>query len=83
MSTIGTYADTGDHAAAKAPPLTVVVSDGPPPGEGSQQASELLDGAGTDRAVVLGPAAASDGAAGRPVRSAVESTREGPGAPVK
>ncbi|MFI0265225.1 hypothetical protein [Streptomyces luteogriseus] len=82
VSTTGTYADTGGPAAAKAPPLTVVVSEGPPPGEGSQQASELLDGAGTDRAVVLGPAVASDGA-GRPVRAAVELTREGPGAPVK
>ncbi|MCX3292220.1 hypothetical protein OR263_36895, partial [Streptomyces sp. NEAU-H22] len=80
-STTGTYADTGDPAAVKAPPLTVVVSEGPPPGEGSQQASELLDGAGTDRAVVLGPAVASDGT-GRPVRAAVELTREGPGAPV-
>ncbi|WP_051715143.1 hypothetical protein [Streptomyces sp. NRRL S-475] len=82
VSTTGTYADTGGPAATKAPPLTVVVSDGPTPGEGSRQASELLDGAGTDRAVVLGPAVASDGA-GRPVRAAVELTREGPGAPVK
>ncbi|MEU1127631.1 hypothetical protein ABZ371_29620, partial [Streptomyces sp. NPDC005899] len=63
-------------------PLTVVVSEGPPPGEGSPEAAELLDGAGTDRAVVLGPPAVPDGS-GRRIRAAVELTREGPDAPVR
>ncbi|MET9567314.1 hypothetical protein ABZY07_44665, partial [Streptomyces tauricus] len=68
--------------ATQAPPLTIVVSEVPPPGEGAPEAAELLDGAGVDRAVVLGPAVAPDGT-GRPVRAAVELTREGPGAPVR
>ncbi|SEB69146.1 hypothetical protein SAMN05216482_0559 [Streptomyces sp. PAN_FS17] len=80
VSTTGSYADTGD--VSKAPPLTIVVSDGAMPGEGSPQAADLLDRAGGDRAVVLGPAVTPDGA-GRPVRAAVELTREGPGAPVR
>ncbi|MFG2652069.1 hypothetical protein [Streptomyces sp. NPDC048436] len=64
-------------------PLTIVVSEVPPPGEGAPEAAELLDGAGVDRVVVLGPAVAQ-GEAGRPVRAAVELTREGPpGAPVR
>ncbi|WP_435615134.1 hypothetical protein [Streptomyces coelicoflavus] len=63
-------------------PLTIVVSDVPPSVEGTPEAAELLDKAGTDRAVVLGPAITPDGA-GRPVRAAVELTREAPGAPVK
>ncbi|WP_255311765.1 hypothetical protein, partial [Streptomyces sp. PTY087I2] len=65
-----------------APPLTVVVSEGPPPLAASPEAAELLDGAGVDRAVVLGPPTGSD-ATGQPVREAVELTREGPGAPVQ
>ncbi|MEU4263116.1 hypothetical protein AB0F38_14795, partial [Streptomyces sp. NPDC025273] len=72
----------GNSGATQAPPLTIVVSQVPPPGEGSPEAAELLDGAGTDRAVVLGPALAPEGA-GRPVRAAVELTRDGPGAPVQ
>ncbi|MGW0790037.1 lonely Cys domain-containing protein, partial [Streptomyces sp. NPDC002911] len=72
----------GRPESTPAPPLTIVVSEVPPPGEGSPEAAELLDGAGTDRAVVLGPAVTPDGA-GRPVRAAVELTREGPGAPVQ
>ncbi|MEV6171934.1 hypothetical protein AB0L99_27450 [Streptomyces sp. NPDC051954] len=86
VSTTGSYAGTGNvgdiSGATVAPPLTIVVSEVPPPGEGAPEAAELLDGAGTDRAVVLGPPVTSDGA-GRPVRAAVELTREGPGAPVR
>ncbi|MGW5368849.1 lonely Cys domain-containing protein, partial [Streptomyces sp. NPDC004011] len=73
---------TGNPATTQAPPLTIVVSEVPPPGESSPEAAELLDGAGTDRAVVLGPPVAPDGT-NRPVRAAVELTREGPGAPVR
>ncbi|MFB6638587.1 hypothetical protein ACFCYF_15150 [Streptomyces chartreusis] len=80
VSTTGSYADTGD--VSKAPPLTIVVSEGAMPGEGTPEAADLLDRAGTDRAVALGPAVTPDGA-GRPVRAAVELTREGPGAPVR
>ncbi|WP_432192393.1 hypothetical protein [Streptomyces sp. bgisy027] len=80
VSTTGAYADTGD--GSQAPPLTIVVSEVSPPGEASPEAADLLDRAGTDRAVVLGPAVTPDGA-GRPVRAAVELTREGPGAPVR
>ncbi|MFD6027985.1 WXG100-like domain-containing protein, partial [Streptomyces griseoluteus] len=65
-----------------APPLTVLVSPAPPPLSGSPQASALLDGAGTDRAVLLGPATSPDGTT-RAVRPAVELTRQGPGAPVR
>ncbi|MEV4879658.1 hypothetical protein AB0K72_26725 [Streptomyces cyaneofuscatus] len=66
-------------------PLTVVVSEGPPPVAGSPEAAALLDGAGVDRAVVLGPPVASDamGEPGEPVRGAVELTRDGPGEPVQ
>ncbi|MFF0023627.1 hypothetical protein ACFYQQ_24125 [Streptomyces sp. NPDC005496] len=71
-----------DLSSTSARPLTIVVSQVPPPGEGTPEAAELLDGAGVDRAVVLGPAVTSDGA-GRPVRAAVELTREGPDAPVR
>ncbi|MFE7449028.1 hypothetical protein [Streptomyces griseus] len=72
----------------EAPELTIVVSETPPPGAGSPEAAELLDGAGADRAVVLGPPVApvaSDvaGETGEPVRSAVELTRQGPGDPVQ
>ncbi|MFJ9311135.1 hypothetical protein [Streptomyces cyaneofuscatus] len=79
----GPGANTSD-----APPLTIVVSEMPPPGEGSPEAAELLDGAGVDRAVVLGPPVASDvtdvtDVTGEPVRSAVELTRDGPGEPVQ
>ncbi|MDT0386231.1 WXG100-like domain-containing protein [Streptomyces dubilierae] len=63
-------------------PFTVVVSEQPPPVQGSPEAATLLDEAGTDRAVVLGPPTATDGA-GRPVRAAVELTREGPARPVQ
>ncbi len=80
VSTTGSYAHTGD--VSQAPPLTIVVSEGAMPGEGSPEAADLLDRAGADRAVVLGPAVTPDGA-GRPVRAAVELTREGPGAPVR
>ncbi|MEU3743316.1 hypothetical protein AB0E78_40490 [Streptomyces sp. NPDC032198] len=73
---------TGSQSPPHSPALTIVVSQLPPPGEGVPEAAELLDGAGVDRAVVLGPAVAQDGA-GRPVRAAVELTREGPGAPVR
>ncbi|MER6691427.1 hypothetical protein ABT329_20375, partial [Streptomyces minutiscleroticus] len=75
-------APAGNPASTQAPPLTVVVSETPPPAEGSPEAAELLDGAGTDRAVVLGPPVAPEGT-NRPVRAAVELTREGPGAPVR
>ncbi|MFD8263241.1 hypothetical protein ACFV19_30990, partial [Streptomyces griseoluteus] len=68
--------------ASGQPPLTVLVSRTPPPASGSPEATALLDGAGTDRAVVLGPATTMDGA-GRPVRAAVELTRPGTGAPVR
>ncbi|MGV9642864.1 hypothetical protein [Streptomyces sp. NPDC003514] len=80
VSTTGSYADTGD--TSQSPPLTIVVTQTQPPGEGSPEASGLLDRAGADRAVVLGPAVTPDGA-GRPTRGAVELTREGPGAPVR
>ncbi|MFF0885398.1 hypothetical protein [Streptomyces sp. NPDC003456] len=70
---------TGDPT--RAAPLTVVVSDTPPPAPGSPEAAALLDGAGTDRAVVLGPPAPANGT-GNSVRTAVELTREGPGRPV-
>ncbi|MYS53134.1 hypothetical protein GTW46_24215, partial [Streptomyces sp. SID6013] len=65
-----------------ASPLTVVVSDGPPPAAASPEAAALLDRAGADSAVVLGPPTASDGT-GRPVRTAAELTRETPDAPVR
>ncbi|MGI3198908.1 hypothetical protein ACRJ4W_10405 [Streptomyces sp. GLT-R25] len=71
-----------DNSSTQAQPLTIVVSDAPPPVVGSPEAAALLDGAGVDRAVVLGPAVAPDGT-GRPVRAAVELTREGPDAPVQ
>ncbi|MGW7265042.1 WXG100-like domain-containing protein [Streptomyces sp. NPDC054842] len=71
-----------DPSSTSARPLTIVVSQVPPPGEGAPEAAELLDGAGVDRAVVLGPAVTPDGS-GRPVRAAVELTREAPGAPVR
>ncbi|MFI1377297.1 hypothetical protein ACH4UY_35510, partial [Streptomyces longwoodensis] len=74
-----TLAGTTDPARA---PLTVVVSELPPPAPGSPEAAALLDTAGADRAVVLGPPASADGT-GRPVRPAVELTREGPGRPVQ
>jgi hypothetical protein len=75
-------APDGSPVSGRTPPLTVLVSPTPPPVSGSPEASALLDGAGTDRAVVLGPATTADGA-GRPVRAAVELTRQGPGAPVR
>ncbi|MGV9682338.1 WXG100-like domain-containing protein, partial [Streptomyces cellulosae] len=65
-----------------ASPLTVVVSEGPPPAAGSPEAAALLDGAGADRAVVLGPPTAPD-STGRPNRAAVELTRETPDGPVQ
>ncbi|MDX5574144.1 hypothetical protein PV779_30845, partial [Streptomyces sp. ID01-9D] len=79
---------------SEAPPLTVVVSEAPPPAAGSPEAAALLDGAGVDRAVVLGPPVASGtsdvtvapgepGETGEPVRGAVELTRGGPGDPVQ
>ncbi|MFF9164981.1 hypothetical protein ACF081_32625, partial [Streptomyces longwoodensis] len=72
-------AGTADPTRA---PFTVVVSELPPPVSGSPEAAALLDTAGADRAVVLGPPASADGT-GRPVRPAVELTREGPGRPVQ
>ncbi|WP_069738630.1 hypothetical protein [Streptomyces sp. EN27] len=65
-----------------APPLTVIVAEGPPPLAASPESAELLDRAGVDRAVVLGPPTGPD-ATGQPAREAVELTREGPGAPVE
>ncbi|MFD8252459.1 WXG100-like domain-containing protein, partial [Streptomyces werraensis] len=65
-----------------ASPFTVVVSEGPPPASGSPEAAALLDRAGADRAVVLGPPTAPD-STGRPVRTAVELTRETPDGPVQ
>ncbi|SCE21580.1 hypothetical protein GA0115244_12051, partial [Streptomyces sp. DvalAA-19] len=63
-------------------PLTVIVAENlPPAAEGSPEAAALLDGAGVDRAVVLGPPGGGDAAL--PERGAVELTREGPGAPVQ
>ncbi|AZQ39225.1 hypothetical protein EJ357_42110 [Streptomyces cyaneochromogenes] len=86
VSTTGSYAAASDTAdtsgTTHAPPLTIVVSETPPPVEGNPEAAELLDRAGADRAVVLGPPVTPDGAS-RPVRAAVELTREGPGAPVR
>ncbi|WP_354598858.1 hypothetical protein R1Y80_03095 [Streptomyces sp. JL1001] len=73
---------TADGPGTGTPPLTVVVSEGPPPLAASPEAAELLDGAGADRAVVLGPPTGSD-TAGQPVREAVELTRQGAGAPVE
>ncbi len=67
---------TADGPGTGTPPLTVVVSEGPPPLAASPEAAELLDGAGVDRAVVLGPPTGSD-AAGQPVREAVELTLGG------
>lgn len=78
----GPAAAAGSQSPTQSPALTIVVSQLPPPGEGAPEAAELLDGAGVDRAVVLGPPVAQDGT-GRPVRAAVELTREGPGDPVR
>ncbi|MDX3372959.1 hypothetical protein PV390_00955 [Streptomyces sp. ME02-6991-2A] len=78
----GDTSTTAEGPGTGAPPLTVVVTEGPPPVAGSPEAAELLDGAGVDRAVALGPPTGSD-ATGQPVREAVELTREGPGAPVE
>ncbi|MFD5185382.1 hypothetical protein ACFWMQ_22820 [Streptomyces sp. NPDC058372] len=69
-------------AGRQAPPLTVVMSTGPLPAAGSPEAAAMLDRAGTDRAVVLGPQGTPD-SAGRPARAAAELTRESPDAPVK
>ncbi|MGW2334791.1 hypothetical protein ACWCXS_12610 [Streptomyces sp. NPDC001685] len=80
VGTTGSYSGTGD--VSQAPPLAIVVSEVPPPGAGSPEAARLLNRAGADRAVVLGPPVTPDGA-GRPTRPAVELTREGPGAPVR
>ncbi|QCW79733.1 hypothetical protein EQG64_27920 [Streptomyces sp. S6] len=58
-------------------PLTVIVAENlPPAAEGSPEAAALLDGAGVDRAVVLGPPGGGDAAL--PERGAVELTREAP-----
>ncbi|MGW4103396.1 lonely Cys domain-containing protein [Streptomyces sp. NPDC004976] len=53
----------------------------PPSLEDSPEAAELLDNAGTDRALVLGPATTPHGPE-HPVRTAVELTRQTPGSPV-
>ncbi|WP_318198424.1 hypothetical protein [Streptomyces sp. MCL20-2] len=74
---------TGPGSRTETPPLTVIVSDTPPsPADGSPEAAALLDHAGADRAVVLGPPTGTDGT-GLPERGAFELTREGPGAPVQ
>ncbi|MFZ3554486.1 hypothetical protein [Streptomyces sp. BH055] len=88
VATTGSYTTVRTESApeanpdAQTPPLTIVVSQSPPPPEGTPEASAVLDGAGTDRAVVFGPGVTPDGA-GRPTRSAVQLTRVGPGAPVQ
>uniref|UniRef100_UPI003D7453EB glycosyltransferase n=1 Tax=Streptomyces sp. bgisy032 TaxID=3413773 RepID=UPI003D7453EB len=92
VPTTGSYPSTGsggpdtrsdaEAGTARTLPLTVLVSPTRPPVDGSPEATGLLDGAGTDHAVVLGPAVTPDSQA-RPVRTAVELTREGPGAPVR
>ncbi|MFH8689756.1 hypothetical protein ACH4EC_23160 [Streptomyces anulatus] len=75
--------DTGPGSRTETPPLTVIVSETPPSlVDGSPEAAALLDSAGADRAVVLGPPTGSD-ATGLPERGAFELTREGPGAPVQ
>ncbi|WP_328635174.1 WXG100-like domain-containing protein [Streptomyces sp. NBC_00356] len=80
--TVRTASTPDADPAAHMPPLTIVVSQTPPPPEGTPEATAVLDGAGTDRAVVLGPGVTPD-STGRPVRSAVELTRVGPDAPVR
>ncbi|MGW5924855.1 WXG100-like domain-containing protein [Streptomyces anulatus] len=75
--------DTGPGSRTETPPLTVIVSETPPSlVDGSPEAAALLDSAGADRAVVLGPPTGTD-ATGLPERGAFELTREGPGAPVQ
>ncbi|MHB9756191.1 WXG100-like domain-containing protein [Streptomyces sp. BYX5S] len=81
-TTVRTESAVEASPEARTAPLTIVVSQTPPPPEGTPEASAVLDGAGTDRAVVFGPGVTPDGT-GRPVRSAVELTRVGPGAPVR
>ncbi|TGZ04326.1 hypothetical protein E5Z02_24130, partial [Streptomyces rhizosphaericola] len=51
---------TAGGPGTEAPPVTVVVSEGPPPLAASPEAAALLDGAGVDRAVVLGPPTVTD-----------------------
>ncbi|MFZ3573432.1 hypothetical protein ACOKM5_41530 [Streptomyces sp. BH097] len=92
VATTGSYTDGGTTVRTESvpeanpdprtSPLTIVVSQTPPPPEGTPEASAVLDGAGTDRAVVFGPGVTPDGT-GRPMRSAVELTRVGPSAPVQ
>ncbi|MFD5202110.1 hypothetical protein ACFWM7_18570, partial [Streptomyces sp. NPDC058375] len=78
-----TDTDTGPGSRTQTPPLTVIVSETPPSlVDGSPEAAALLDDAGADRAVVLGPPSGADGP-GLPERGAFELTREGPGAPVQ
>ncbi|MFC8624934.1 WXG100-like domain-containing protein [Streptomyces anulatus] len=78
-----TDTDTGPGSRSETPPLTVIVSETPPSlVDGSPEAAALLDSAGADRAVVLGPPTGTD-ATGLPERGAFELTREGPGAPVQ
>ncbi|WP_405194652.1 hypothetical protein [Streptomyces anulatus] len=75
--------DTGPGSRTETPPLTVIVSETPPSlADGSPEAAALLDSAGADRAVVLGPPTGTD-PTGLPERGAFELTREGPGAPVQ
>ncbi|MFJ1801445.1 hypothetical protein [Streptomyces sp. NPDC088180] len=74
---------TGPGSRTETPPLTVIVAETPPsPVDGSPEAAALLDSAGADRAVVLGPPTGTD-TTGLPERGAFELTREGPGAPVQ
>ncbi|MFD8407120.1 hypothetical protein ACFV1G_20840 [Streptomyces anulatus] len=75
--------DTGPGSRTEPPPPTVIVPEAPPsPVDGSPEAAALLDSAGADRAVVLGPQTGTD-ATGLPDRGAFELTREGPGDPVQ
>ncbi|MFY0513353.1 hypothetical protein ACOMD4_23625 [Streptomyces anulatus] len=79
----GTGPGLGPGSRTETPPLTVIVSETPPSlVDGSPEAAALLDSAGADRAVVLGPPTGTDGT-GLPERGAFELTREGPGAPVQ
>ncbi|WP_455711470.1 WXG100-like domain-containing protein, partial [Streptomyces griseus] len=82
VTDVRTAPDSSREAGSTtAPSLTIVVSDAEPPGEGTPESATLLDTAGTDRVVVLGPVTTADGTG--PVRAAVELTREAPGAPVR
>ncbi|MER7550326.1 hypothetical protein ABTX86_10120 [Streptomyces anulatus] len=79
----GLVTDTGPGSRTEPPPPTVIVPEAPAsPVDGSPEAAALLDSAGADRAVVLGPPTGTD-AMGLPERGAFELTREEPGDPVQ